>query len=115
MHAAVPRVEVADDADAIRVGCPDGEVHAGGAADRHRVRAELVVDAGVLALAEQIEVVVGDDAAVAIRIVDLDGRAAVIRDAQAVIRNLGRDRASRFENARQGDADVISRTRSRCA
>ena len=70
MPAAVPAVEVADHADAIRVGRPDREVHAGRAADRHRVRAELVVDAGVLALAEQVEVEVGEHAAVAIRIVD---------------------------------------------
>ena len=71
MDAAVPAVEVADDADARGVRRPDREVHAGGAAERHRVRAELVVDAGVLAFAEQIEVVVGEHPPVAIRIVDL--------------------------------------------
>ena len=44
-------------------------------ADPHQVRAELVVDPGVLALREEIDVVFGDDPAVAIRIVDLRGRA----------------------------------------
>ena len=72
VDAAVPRVEVADDADALGVGRPDAEMHAGGLADAHRVRAELVVDARVLALREQVGVVLGDDAAVAIRVVDLD-------------------------------------------
>ena len=67
MHASVPAVEVADDADAMGVGRPDGEVDAVGAADAQRVRAELVVDAGVVALAEQVEIEVGDDAAVAVR------------------------------------------------
>ena len=74
VRAAVPAVEVADDADALRVRRPDREVHAVGVADAHRVRAELVVDAGVVALAEQIEIEVGDDAAVPIRVVDLRPR-----------------------------------------
>ena len=85
MDAPVPVVEVADDADAGGVGGPDGEVHALGRADRHRVRAELVVDAGVVAFAEEVEVVVGDDAAVAIRIVDLGDVAAGIRDLEAIV------------------------------
>ena len=85
MDAPVPVVEVADDAGAGGVGGPDGEVHALGRADGHRVGAELVVDAGVVAFAEEVEVVVGDDAAVAIRVVDLGDVAAGIRDLQAVV------------------------------
>ncbi len=85
MDAPVPVVEVADDAGAGGVGGPDGEVHALGRADGHRVGAELVVDAGVVALAEEIEVVVGDDAAVAIGVVDLGDVAAGIRDLEAVV------------------------------
>ena len=34
VHAAVPSVEVAHDRDALRVGRPDGEVHAADAAKR---------------------------------------------------------------------------------
>ena len=60
VHAPVPVVEVADDADARGVGGPDGEVDAFGRAERHRVGAELVVNPGVVAFAEQIEIVVGD-------------------------------------------------------
>src|SRR5262249_61080620 len=67
MHAAVPQVEVADDADAFGVGRPDGEVHAVGLADAHQVRAELLVDTRMAALCGQAEVGLGDDAAVAIR------------------------------------------------
>jgi hypothetical protein len=70
VHAPVPVVEVADDARAGGVRGPDGEVHAFGRADRHRVRAELVVDPCVVAFPEEIQVVVGDDAAAAIGVVD---------------------------------------------
>ena len=72
MHASVPAVEVADDADAGGVGGPDGEMDALGRTDRHRVRAELVVDARVIAFAEQVQVVVGDHPAEAVGIVDVD-------------------------------------------
>ena len=42
MDAAVPAVEIADEADAIGVGRPHREVHAGGRADDDAVRAELL-------------------------------------------------------------------------
>src|SRR6185436_17468292 len=50
MAASVPVVEVADDADALGVGRPDSEVHPGGRSDPHGMRAELLVNAGVIAL-----------------------------------------------------------------
>ena len=79
MDAAVPAVEVADHADAIGVGRPHREVHADGRADGDAVRAELLERAVMGALAEQVEIEVGQDAAVAIGIVDLDDVAAVGR------------------------------------
>ena len=99
MHAAVPPVEVADDADALRVRRPDAEVRALCITDAHQVRAELVVDAGVLALREQVAVVLGDDAAVAIGIVDLDRMPVRIDDAQPVVEDLRRRAEERFEHA----------------
>ena len=85
MHAPVPVVEVADDADAGRVRRPDREVDAFDAADRHRMGAELVVDAGVVAFAEEIEVVVGEHPAEAVGVVDLGGVPAGIVDPQPVL------------------------------
>ena len=85
VHAAVPVVEVADDAGARGVGGPDGEVDAFRRADGHRVGAKLVVDAGVIALAEEVEVVVGDDAAESIRIVDLRGVVAGVGHTEAIV------------------------------
>ena len=87
VHAPVPVVEVADDADAGRVRGPDREVNAFDAADRHRMRAELVVDAGVIAFAEEIEIVVGEHPAEAVGVVDLGGVPAGIVDPQAVVRH----------------------------
>jgi hypothetical protein len=63
MLAAVPAVEVPDHADPPAVGGPDTEVHACDAVDGDGVRAELVVDAGVVAFAEQVQVIVRDDPA----------------------------------------------------
>ena len=57
--AAIPDVEVADDADALGVRRPDGEVHAGDAVDRAQVRAEPLVAPPMRAFAEQVQVVVG--------------------------------------------------------
>ena len=77
MNAAVPGVEVADDGDALRIRRPDGEVHTAHAAERHRVRAQPVVHFAQRALAEQVQVVIGDDAAEAVRVVE-DGFTALL-------------------------------------
>ena len=98
VDAAVPPVEVADDADTGGIGGPDGEVDAVRVADGHRVRAEPLVDARVRAFAEQIDVVVADDAAVAVRIVDVGGVAAWIADPQHVFGNRRDAGELRFED-----------------
>ena len=58
--AAVPKIEVADDADPASVRRPHHEGNAGHAIEHHRMRAELVVKAQMVAFAEQIEIVVGE-------------------------------------------------------
>ena len=70
-HTAVPAVEVADQADAFGVGRPYGEMHAGGRPDRETVRAELFERADVRAFPEQMQVEIGEHAAIAVRIVEL--------------------------------------------
>ena len=56
MPASVPLVEIADGGDAAGVRGPDGEGRAGDAVDDLEVRAELVVEVVVVALAEEVEV-----------------------------------------------------------
>ncbi len=56
VNAAVPAVEIADQADAIGVGRPHGKVHASGRADDEAVRAELFERTQVGPLAEQVEI-----------------------------------------------------------
>ena len=90
MPPAVPRVEVADDADAHARWGPRPRNARRPRRRRHQMRAELVVDAGVFPFAEQIEVVVGQHTAVPVRIVDLRGAAAWIRTPA------GDSRGSRF-------------------
>ena len=83
MHAAIPLVEVADDAHALRIGGPDGEVHAGDAADRHHMRPELVPRAMMRALAEEVQVVLGQHRTELVRVHDLAGRAVLV-DAEGI-------------------------------
>ena len=99
MAAAVPVVEVADDTDALRVGRPDREVDPVGRADAHRMRAELLVNAGVIALAEEIHIEVGENAAEAKRVVDLDLAPARVEGSQAIVRDLRQAFEPRFEHA----------------
>ena len=86
--AAVPAVEVADQADAVGVRRPHGEVHAGGRPDDDAMRAELLERTVVRPLAEQVEIEVREHAAVAIRIVDLGHLIAGVGDPQTVIGDL---------------------------
>jgi hypothetical protein len=73
VDTAVPSVEIAHDADTGAIGSPHAKVDAGARPDMRDMSAKLVVDARVLAFAEQIEIVIADDPAVAIWIVDLGG------------------------------------------
>ena len=106
VDAAVPAVEVADEAHAIGVRRPHGEVHAGRRPDGDAVRAELLERAMVRALAEQVQIEIGQHAAVAVRIVDLDAMVGVavgaIGDPQAVVGRLSSTGAPR--RARPGAA-----------
>ena len=70
MDASVPRIEVADDAEAARIGRPDRERHSGDTAQLARMRAEHLVGPLVLEFAEQMEVEVAERGQKAVRIVN---------------------------------------------
>ncbi len=82
MDARVPAVKFADDADALRVG-PKAQVDAAHAVDCHEMRAQLLVAIEQVALAKQIEVVVGQERRKAVGVLQLVFRA----------RRVGRDEA----------------------
>ena len=80
MHAAVPAIEIADDADALSIGGPNREVHAGGRAERQAVGPELVPGAVVRPFGKQVEIVAAQDGAEresVIDLVDLDRKSVV--------------------------------------
>ena len=56
MRTLVPAVKIANQGNALRVGRPDGEVRAAAAFAFRNVRAQLVVEAQVRALVEQVDV-----------------------------------------------------------
>jgi hypothetical protein len=100
MHAPVPPVEIADYADATRVGCPDRKVHACPNAVDHRPRAQSIECAHVRALAKQMLIELGEHRPIAIRVVDFDFGTVAPRDPQLIIKRLPRDpRHKRFEHA----------------
>lgn len=84
MDAAVPMIEISDDADALRVGGPDGEVDAGDSGDFAEVRAELFVILEVSAFAEEVEVVVGEERREGEGIVGFGSLVLRVGDAQAI-------------------------------
>ena len=60
VHAAIPVIEIADYADADRIGRPNGEAHARNAIDRRRMRSQLFIDRIVDPGAEQFGVLPRD-------------------------------------------------------
>ena len=84
MASPVPAVEIADHADALRVGRPDGEAGARHAVDRAQLRAELVVNPPLVALAEQVQVRLAQRRQERIRVARASDVFALIRDDQIV-------------------------------
>jgi len=56
MKPSVPLVEIANDADTLRVRRPDGEARAGHPVNHAQLRAEFFVNTAFIALAEQIQI-----------------------------------------------------------
>ncbi len=108
VHAAVPRVEVADHAHAIGIRRPHGEVDAGGRPHLDAMRAEFFERAMMRAFAEQMQIEIGQHTAVPIGIIDLDDVIAGIADAEPIVGTawraeaaLRRRRKRRLEDARR--------------
>ena len=82
MAPAIPAVEIADDARALGIRRPRGERDAVDSVDRRQLRAEHPIRLAQLALAEQMEIEIGDDRAETIRIeVVVPNAVALPRDA----------------------------------
>ena len=86
---AVPEVVVADDRDAAGGGCPDRERDAQHAIEGADVRAELIVSAMIVALAQQEEIILRDCRQEAIRVVDDAAHAVGIRHAKTIAEERG--------------------------
>ena len=84
MSAPVPAVPVAHHADPPRIGRPHRENHAVDALQAPWVGAELVPDAIVGALAQEVQIVSGQRGGEAVGILDLVGMAAAVGDAETV-------------------------------
>jgi hypothetical protein len=90
----IPEVEVTDHADPFGAGGEHDEADSVGAVDRHRMRAELIVEPQVGAFPEQIKIVVAQDRQEAVGIVEIDEMIAEMR-AQVVTLQASRQRAGK--------------------
>ena len=87
VDAPVPAIEVADHADAARVGRPHRERHAADAGHLAHVRAELVVGAVVLLLAPQMKIEVAERRHERVRIVSRDRFAVGVVNLELIRKN----------------------------
>ena len=92
MPPRIPVIEIADHADAARVRRQHHEGDALDAVERHRMRAELVIDALMGAFAEQIEIEVAQHGRKAVGVVEFDEFVAEA-GAQLIARRAVRQRA----------------------
>ena len=72
MPPCVPEIEIADDADPLRVGCEHDESHPIDAVEHQRMRAELVVESLMGAFAQEIKVEIRQHRRKAVGIVEVD-------------------------------------------
>ena len=104
VHAAVPAVEIPDDADAHCVRRPDREQGARDLVDRVKVRTEEPVGVPVPALAEQVQIEVAELRREGIGVVGRQCVAVLVVPAEAVVRGDLAAVAAPLEEVRVGDA-----------
>ena len=92
MAAGIPEIEVADDADAACIGRQHDKAHTVEAIQRHRMRAQLVVETLMRAFAQQIQIEIGQKRRKSIGIVQVDDLVAEAC-AQLVFAGRARERA----------------------
>src|SRR5208283_347542 len=70
MAAAVPLVEISDDTDTLGIGRPHRKAHPFRAVVLDQARAELFIQPEVCALRVEVQVQIGEDGWIAVRILD---------------------------------------------
>ena len=88
IDAAIPVVEVADDADAARARRPYGKIDAAHSGDGFQVRAEFFVGVVVAAFAHEVQIKFAEKVREGVRVVLFEGLAGVKLIADAVVRGL---------------------------
>src|SRR5437867_2819487 len=84
MTAAIPPIEITDDADAPGVGRPNAEADAGDPIDDAQLGAELVVNAPLVTLAEQVKIGFAEGWEKRIRIANAADAAMIVGDGELV-------------------------------
>src|SRR5260221_7375870 len=104
IYAAVPAVEISDDADAPRIGSPNGEVNAGYAFKRFYMSAQFFVGIVVAAFAHQVEIEFREQVGGRVSVVRFPNVAVLVAKTQAIARRrwseIAGERECRFEKTR---------------
>ncbi len=93
--AAVPAVEIANHADAARVGSPEGKVHSGDAFKRLHMRAKLFVSVVMAPFAHQVEIELGKEVREGVGIVRFPDVPVLVSKAEAIAGRRGSEIAWR--------------------
>src|SRR5262245_36393169 len=85
MDAAVPAVEIANDADAARIGRPNSPVNTTHACELADMRSHFFVGAEVCPFAKQVQIKIGEQRGKRVGVLGLRGRSAGPGDAEAIV------------------------------
>ena len=84
IDAAIPAVKVADDADALGAGGPNGEMNAANAFERFEVRAHFIVGVVVAAFAHEVKIELAEEIGESVGVASFDCFAVASTVADAV-------------------------------
>ena len=104
IDAAIPAIEIADNADALRVRRPDREIDPVDAADRPKLRAEFLVNLQVIALGEEVQIHLAHDRPIGVRIVRESSVTVPADNADAIIQVALPSRQDRLEKTVRDEA-----------
>src|ERR1700736_3775106 len=104
MTSAIPAVEIAYDADTLRIGTPDGKGCAWMSVDLGQVSAEFLVDVIVVALLKKVHVKFTKNRTIGIRVTKLESLSGPGSDLQQIVERFFYANQRRFEQALVGDA-----------
>ena len=112
VHAAIPVVEVSNDANALCIRCPHAEGRASHTVNRRQMRSEFVVEIPVVAFRVEVDIRVAEDASVGIWVMHFPRCAVMAFELQRVGELLHAFGQHRFKKSRLVDFRSLEHARA---